>query len=54
MSFMGSGLDRVFGQVVSTRIKTLSNANLVVSSQIIIKERAALPVDLCRSETTLL
>ena len=27
MSFMGSGLHRIFGQVVSTRIKTLDNTN---------------------------
>ena len=37
MSFMGSGLHRIFGQVVSTRIKTLDNTNLVVSSQVIVK-----------------
>ena len=43
MSFMGSGLDRIFGQVVSTRIKTLSNANLVVSGQIIIKGKGITP-----------
>ena len=43
MSFMGSGLDRIFGQVVSTRIKTLSNTNLVVSSQIIIKGKGITP-----------
>ena len=43
MSFMGSGLDRIFGQVVSTRMKTLSNANLVVSGQIIIKGKGITP-----------
>ena len=42
-SFMGSGLDRIFGQVVSTRMKTLRNANLVVSSQIIIKGKGISP-----------
>ena len=42
-SFMGSGLDGIFGQVVSTRMKTLRNANLVVSSQIIIKGKGISP-----------
>ena len=49
---MGSGLASIFGQIVSTRIKTLSNTNLVASSHII-KEKASLPVDVRRSEKPL-
>ena len=49
---MGSGLASIFGQIVSIRIKTLSNTNLVASSHII-KEKASLPVDVRRSEKPL-
>ena len=48
---MGSGLG--FGQIVSIRVKTLSNTNLAASSHII-KEKASLPVDVRRSKTLLL
>ena len=50
---IGSGLAWIFGQIVSIRIKTLSNTNLVASSHII-KEKASLSVDVRRSEKPLL
>ena len=52
-SFMGSGLAQIFGQIVSMRVKTLSNTNLVASSHMI-KEEASLPVDVRRSKTPFL
>ena len=52
LPFMGSGLPGIFGQIVSVRIKTLSNTFFVASSHII-KEKASLPVDVRRSEKSL-
>ena len=52
-SFMGSGLAQIFGQIVSMRVKTLSNTNLVASSHMK-KEEASLPVDIRRSKTPFL
>ena len=52
-SFMGSGLAWIFAQIVSIRIKKLSNTNLAASSHII-KGKASLPVDVRRSETPFL
>ena len=52
-SFMGSGLAQIFGQIVSMRVKTLSNTNLVASSHMI-EEEASLPVDIRRSKTPFL
>ena len=49
-SYMGSVLAQIFGQIVSMRVKTLSNTNLQASSHII-KEKASLPVDVHRSNT---
>ena len=43
----------MFCQIVSVKVKTLSNTYFVASSRII-KEKASLPVDLCRSKTPLL
>ena len=52
-SFMDIALAQIFGQIVSMRVKTLSNSNLAASSHII-KEKASLPVDLRRSKAPLL
>ena len=46
-------LEQIFGQIVSIRVKTLSNTNLVASTHIK-REKRSLPVDLCRSKTSLL
>ena len=52
-SFMAIGLAHIFGQIISMRVKTLSNTNLAASSHII-KEKASLPVDVHRSKTPFL
>ena len=57
----GSGLfalfrgdfDQILGQIVSLRVKTLRNTNLIASRQIKI-EKVSLPVYVPRSETSLL
>ena len=57
----GSGLfallsrkfDHIFGQIVSIRVKTLSNTNMV-ASRLIKREKGSLPVDVRRSKTSLL
>ena len=51
-SFLGSGFGQIFGQIVSTRIRTLNNTNLV-ASRLFIREKASLPLDLRRSKTPL-
>ena len=43
----------MFGKIVSTRIKTLTNTNLVASRHII-RETASFPVDILRAKTPLL
>ena len=43
----------MFGQIVSLRVRTLSNTNLVASRHIK-REKAPLPVDVRRSKTSLL
>ena len=43
----------MFGKIISTRIKTLTNTNLVASRHII-RETASLPVDILRSKMPLL
>ena len=43
----------ILRQIVSIRVKTLSNTNLV-GSRHIKREKGSLPVDLCRSETSLI
>ena len=44
--------EQIFGQIVSIRVKTLSNTNLVASRHIK-KEKRSLPVDMRRSKTSL-
>ena len=51
--FMGSSFAQIFGHIVSLRIKTLSNTNLVASSHTI-NEKASLLVDVRRSKTPFL
>ena len=57
----GSGLfallsrdfDHIFGQIVSIRIKTLSNTN-TVASRLVKREKGSFPVDVRCSKTSLL
>ena len=63
MTFLGDGsglfvpfdrdLEQILGQIVSIRVKTLSNKNLVASWHIK-REKSSLPVDVRRSKTSLL
>ena len=46
-------LNQILRQIVSIRVKTLSNTNLV-GSRHIKREKGSLPVDVCRSETSLI
>ena len=58
---IGSGLfallshdfEQIFGQIISLRIKTLGNKNMI-ASRLIKREKGSLPVDVSRSETSLL
>ena len=43
----------ILRQIVSIRVKTLSNTNLV-ASRYIKREKGSLPVDVCRAETSLI
>ena len=43
----------ILRQIVSIRVKTLSNSNLV-ALRYIKREKGSLPVDVCRSETSLI
>ena len=49
-SFLGSSFAQMFGQIFSTRVKKLSNTNLVSSRNSKIK-KTSLPVDMRRSKT---
>ena len=49
----GRDLEQILGQIVSIRVKTLSNKNLVASWHIK-REKSSLPVDVRRSKTSLL
>ena len=44
---------QIFGQIVSIRIKTLGNTN-TVAQRLTKIEKGSLPVDACRSKTSLL
>ena len=44
--------EQIFGQIVSIRVKTLSNTNMVTSRPIK-REKRSLPVDMRRSKTSL-
>ena len=51
-AFLGLGLAQIFaGQIVSVRVKTLSNTNLV-ASKYVRREKASALVDLRRSAAT--
>ena len=52
-TFLSGGFAQMFSQIVSVRIKKLSNTNFI-SSRHIKKEKASLPVDVRRSKTLLL
>ena len=46
-AILGSDFAQFFGQIISIRIKTLSNTNLA-ASRLIKREKTSLPVDVCR------
>ena len=50
---MSRDFEQIFGQIVSVRIKTLGNTNMV-ASRLIKREKGSLPVDVRRSKTSLL
>ena len=51
--FLGSGFAQILGKIFSTRIKTLSNTNLLASRHII-REKNSLPVEVLRPKMPLL
>ena len=50
---MSRDFEQIFGQIVSVRIKTLGDTNMV-ASRLIKREKGSLPVDVRRSKTSLL
>ena len=52
-ALLSRGFEQIFGQIVSIRMKTLSNTNMV-ASRLIKREKGSLPVDVRRSKTALL
>ena len=52
-SFLGDGFAQIFSQIVSIRVKKLSNTNYIASRHIT-REKSSLPVDVRRSKTSLL
>ena len=50
---MSRDFEQIFEQIVSVRIKTLGNTNMV-TSRLIKREKGSLPVDVRRSKTSLL
>ena len=53
LALLSCNFDHIFGQIVSIRVKTLSNTNMV-ASRLIKREQGSLPVDVRRSKTSLL
>ena len=51
--FYGRDFEQILGQIVSVRVKTLSNINLVASRHIN-REKGSLPIEVRRSKTSLL
>ena len=51
-ALLSRGFEQIFGQIVSIRIKTLGNTNMV-GSRLIKREKSSFPVDVCRSKTAL-
>ena len=54
MAFLGSGFAKIFGQIVSFRVKTLSNKNVAESRHIKREFKASLLVNVRCSKTSLL
>ena len=52
-SFLGDGFAQIFSQIVSIRVKKLSNTNYIASRHIT-REKSSLPVDVRCSKTSLL
>ena len=52
-SFLGDGFAQIFSQIVSIRVKKLSNTNYITSRHIT-REKFSLPVDVHCSKTSLL
>ena len=52
-SLLGRNFSQIFWQFISVRVKILSNKNLAASRNIN-KQKASLPVDVLRPETSLL
>ena len=52
-ALLSPGFEQMFGQIVSIRMKTIGNTNMV-ASRLIKREKGSLLVDVCRSKTTLL
>ena len=51
--FYGRDSEQILGQIVSVRVKTLSDINLVASRHIN-REKGSLPIEVRRSKTSLL
>ena len=51
--FYGRDFEQILGQIVSVRVKTLSNINLVASRHIN-REKGSLPIEVRPSKTSLL
>ena len=51
--FYGRHFEQILGQIVSVRVKALSNINLVASRHIN-REKGSLPIEVRRSKTSLL
>ena len=54
LAFLGSGFAKIFGQIMSVRVKTLSNKNVVESRHIKREFKASLLVNVRCSKTSLL
>ena len=52
-ALLSRDFEQIFGQIVSIRMKTLGNTNMV-ASRLTKREKGSLPVDVCRSKTSLL
>ena len=52
-ALLSHDFEQIFGQIVSIRMKTLGNTNMV-ASRLTKREKGSLPVDVCRSKTSLL
>ena len=52
-ALLSRGFEQNFGQIVSMRMKTLGNTNMV-ASRLIERGKGSLPVDVRRSKTSLL